>query len=369
MIQNKNNNQLTANKNLQFNIMLIGPDETVIQLISKALSQNAEYSFSDRFDDHTAASSYFRKNPIDCVIIDIGDKNTTPLTTIRRLRRIDPEVKILVASTLSISNVRIGLKALLEGASEYIQTPAKFTKNKSFAIFQNKFIKTLNNLCNARRQAGSYPQLKAIKKPTEPTDKIKLVPASPFRPEVIAIGSSTGGPPALHIIFAQLPESFNIPLLITQHMPPSFTPLLAQNLAKKFSRDVAEGKDGEEIVKGRIYIAPGDKHMVTKKINGKVIISLNEDPTENSCRPSVDPLFRSIAKNYGNKALAVVLTGMGYDGGKSAVDIAAAGGTVIAQDFKTSIVWGMPGAAANSGSCSAVLPLDKIVPYILDKLK
>jgi two-component system chemotaxis response regulator CheB len=189
-------------------------------------------------------------------------------------------------------------------------------------------------------------------------------------PEVLLIGSSTGGPQALHAVFKTLSKSVTQPILIAQHMPPVFTAALAKSITDKSGWACKEGEDGEIIQRGHAYIAPGDKHMVIEKNGNETVIRLNQDPPVNFCRPSVDPLFRSAVKIFGAATLATVLTGMGNDGeagagaGAGAGAVAEAGGTVIAQDEATSVVWGMPRAVALAGVCSAVLPLGDIAGYL-----
>lgn len=149
-------------------------------------------------------------------------------------------------------------------------------------------------------------------------------------------------------------------MVITQHMPATFTTILAEHIARMAKRPCAEGVDGQAIEPGRIYLAPGDNHMKIEVQGTQKIIRLTKEPPENFCRPAVDPMFRSLASVYGPAVLAVVLTGMGSDGAKGGKVVVEAGGTVIAQDEATSVVWGMPGAAAMSGICSAVMPIDKL---------
>ena len=183
---------------------------------------------------------------------------------------------------------------------------------------------------------------------------------------VLAIGSSTGGPQALLALLRNLDRSIQVPVLITQHMPPTFTTILAEHVARASGRACAEAQDGEPIKSGCIYIAPGDWHMVVEQGVDGVVIRLNQQPAVNFCRPAVDPMFSSVARVYDGRVLAVVLTGMGQDGLNGGKAIIEAGGTVIAQDEATSVVWGMPGAVATAGVCSAVLPLDQMSGFIRD---
>ena len=192
---------------------------------------------------------------------------------------------------------------------------------------------------------------------------LRAMPSSP--PRVLLIGSSTGGPQALNAIIGHIASVIeHAPVLITQHMPPTFTAILAEHLARVAKCPVREGQDGEEIHAGTIYIAPGGKHMTVERRDGIAVIAIDDGPMVNFCKPAVDPLFASAATVWGAKALALVLTGMGSDGLNGAKALVAAGGAVIAQDEATSVVWGMPGQVALAGLCSAVLPVNDIAPRL-----
>jgi two-component system chemotaxis response regulator CheB len=192
---------------------------------------------------------------------------------------------------------------------------------------------------------------------------LRAMPVTP--PRVLLIGASTGGPQALNAIVSQIGGLIDrAPVLITQHMPPTFTTILAEHLGRSTNRPTREAVDGEEINAGTVYLAPGGKHMTVERRNNIAVIAINDGPLINFCKPAVDPLFSSAAKLWGPKALALVLTGMGSDGLFGAQDIVAAGGHVLAQDEATSVVWGMPGQVAQNGLCSAVLPLDHIAPRL-----
>jgi two-component system chemotaxis response regulator CheB len=180
------------------------------------------------------------------------------------------------------------------------------------------------------------------------------------------IGSSTGGPQALMSLVTDLgPVIDRFPVLITQHMPPTFTTILAEHLARSSRRPALEAVDGEIVKPGRIYLAPGGRHMRVVRHGVDVAIALDDGPPVNFCKPAVDPLFTSATDVWQGATLALVLTGMGSDGMRGGKDIIAAGGSVIAQDEATSVVWGMPGAAANAGICAAILPLNQIAPKLV----
>jgi two-component system chemotaxis response regulator CheB len=147
-------------------------------------------------------------------------------------------------------------------------------------------------------------------------------------------------------------------------MPSTFTSLLAAHIARASNVPCTEAKDGESIRPGHIYLAPGDYHLIAEKGVIGNVLRLNQNEQENYCRPAIDPMLRSLVPLYGSRLLVIILTGMGSDGCKGAQGVVAAGGSVIAQDEETSIVWGMPGAVAVAGVCSAVLPLSDIAPYV-----
>jgi two-component system chemotaxis response regulator CheB len=184
-------------------------------------------------------------------------------------------------------------------------------------------------------------------------------------PALIAIGSSTGGPQALPLVLGPLGGKIRQPIVITQHMPAAFTQLLAEHLGRSTSMPAVQATDCMPLMPGRIHIAPGGRHLLLVRKGGQVVCSLDDGPPENFCKPAVDPMLRSIIEVYGNRALALILTGMGHDGLAGCRALVAAGGTVLAQDEETSVVWGMPGAVAQAGLCQAVLPLNGIAEKLL----
>ncbi|MBC8270356.1 MAG: chemotaxis response regulator protein-glutamate methylesterase, partial [Rhodospirillaceae bacterium] len=186
-----------------------------------------------------------------------------------------------------------------------------------------------------------------------------------LKAKVFAIGSSTGGPQALFEFLKHLKPTINVPLVITQHMPPTFTAILAEHISRMTDWTCSEAKNGDELRAGHILLAPGDFHMLVEHKDGKNVIAINQGPQENFCRPAVDPMLRSLVKVFGGNVFTAILTGMGADGLKGAQDVVKAGGTLIAQDEKSSVVWGMPGAVATAGICSAVLPLKELAEYAM----
>jgi two-component system, chemotaxis family, protein-glutamate methylesterase/glutaminase len=272
-----------------------------------------------------------------------------------------------MASTVTRRNAEVSLRALALGAADYVPKPETNRGVTTSLEFRRELIEKVRHLGSRRRTPAARRPVRPVGTVGERNaTPIKLRPFSMVMPRVLLIGSSTGGPQALNTIMSRIgPLVDTVPVLVTQHMPPMFTTILAEHLARSAERPAREAVDGEPIRPGAIYLAPGGRHMRVAQHNGAAVIALDDGPLVNFCRPAVDPLFASAAQVYGSSALAVILTGMGTDGALGAGDIAAAGGSVIAQDEATSVVWGMPGSAAHAGACSAVLPLDEIAPRLV----
>jgi len=200
--------------------------------------------------------------------------------------------------------------------------------------------------------------------PTQAPVKLTLRDPGRLKPEALAIGSSTGGPQALFTLLKAIGKEIRVPIFLTQHMPATFTTILAEHITRMSGWPCAEGKDGDIVTSGRIYLAPGDFHMTVESHGTQRVIRLNQDAPENFCRPSVDVMLRSVNHVYGARTLVAILTGMGQDGLLGGRAIVESGGTVVAQDEASSVVWGMPGAVAQAGICSAVMPLPELAAYI-----
>ncbi|HWE73802.1 MAG TPA: chemotaxis response regulator protein-glutamate methylesterase [Stellaceae bacterium] len=312
------------------------------------------------------ALNQLARTPVDVMILDIEMPVLDGLSALPQIRRIAPQTKVIMASTLTTRGGEISLEALRLGAIDFVPKPTVgsiFTAddfkrelvNKVTALGRVRLPGAPAPLAHGPAARAPLPALPAISSPPP-----KLRPAPGTVPTIIGIGSSTGGPQALQTTLTALPASMQLPIVIVQHMPPTFTRLLADQIARATGRPTCEGENGMAVVPGRIYVAPGGMHMCIERQDGRGIIRLNNNPPENFCRPAVDPLFRSLAAAYGSSTLVLVLTGMGSDGARGTEAVAQAGGTVLAQDEATSVVWGMPGAAAATGVVSALIPLGEI---------
>jgi two-component system chemotaxis response regulator CheB len=353
-------------------VMVVDDSAVIRGLLTRTLEADPEIAVVASVGNGQMAISAVGRQDTDVVVLDIEMPVMDGLTALPRILAAAPDAKVIVASTLTQKNAQISLKALAAGAMDYIAKPSSSEMNAA-ASFKRELIEKVKALGNARRKrrAAEAPPASAEELPFRPPPPRHAAPApvvlrapSSTIPTVIAIGSSTGGPQALFNVLGNLPKSVQQPILITQHMPPTFTTILAQHLAKTSGRPASEAVDGETIQPGRIYIAPGDFHMKVEVRGGAKVLRLLKDPPENFCRPAVDPMLRSVSQAYGTGALCVILTGMGSDGTKGGEAVIAAGGTVIAQDEATSVVWGMPGAAAAAGICSAILPVSHIAGHV-----
>src|SRR5207248_2368913 len=273
---------------------------------------------------------------------------------------------IIMASTLTRRNAEISFKALSLGASDYIPKPESTREAAAADIFHHDLIQKIRHLgAKVRRVAVASPPLAPTLERTPVARPVAVARRSfgKVAPRALLIGSSTGGPQALLSLVTEIgPVIDRFPVLITQHMPPTFTTILAEHLARASRRPAHEAVDGEIVRPGRIYLAPGGRHMRVVRHGAETAIALDDGPPVNFCKPAVDPLFNSAIDVWQGGIMSVILTGMGSDGMRGGKDIVAAGGSVIAQDEATSVVWGMPGAAANAGICAAILPLNQIAP-------
>ncbi|MEX2455228.1 MAG: chemotaxis response regulator protein-glutamate methylesterase [Rhodospirillaceae bacterium] len=354
--------------------ILIVDDSAVIRgLLRRTLEEDPEVIVVASVSNGQQAIDVVARQPIDVVLLDIEMPVMDGMTALPKILAANPAVRVIMASTLTERNAEISLKALRQGASDYIAKPTAKHELHSARGFREELIEKVKALAGRRvgrttaRAAG--PQDAAGARSAAPVP-IALRPPSARVPRIVCIGSSTGGPQALFTLFQGLRGKLGaVPVVITQHMPKAFTGILAQHLGKVADLPCAEGVDNEPLLPGRIYIAPGDYHMTVQPAATGHRIHLDQNPPENFCRPSVEPLFRSVSAAFEGSVLAIMLTGMGHDGSAASRALVDAGGTLVAQDEKSSVVWGMPGAVAQAGICADVLPIDAIAPRVIHLLR
>jgi two-component system chemotaxis response regulator CheB len=314
----------------------------------------------------------------DVAVLDIEMPELDGISALPQLLAKKRDLVVIMASTLTRRNAEISFKALSLGASDYIPKPESTRETSAAETFHHDLIRKIRAFGAKVRRAQpaiASPSLAPAQPAEKPAPSARSAVAHQAlmkrafgtqAPRVLVVGSSTGGPQALMTLVTELgPVIDRCPVLITQHMPPTFTTILAEHLARSSRRPAHEGIDGEPVKPGQIYLAPGGRHMRVIRRGAEIAIALDDGQPVNFCKPAVDPLFTSAIEVWQGGVLAVILTGMGSDGMRGGKEIVAAGGSVIVQDEATSVVWGMPGAAANAGICAAILPLNQIAPKVV----
>ncbi len=359
----------------QYRVMVVDDSAVIRGMMSRWLEEDPAIKVVGTAGNGAMAlTSMVRLDP-EIIILDIEMPIMDGLTALPEIFKINPKVKVIMASTLTNRNAEISMKALSLGACDYVSKPTSTREIASSQSFQDEIVSKVISIASASRlrNSGEVFKGKASLVDKQFTDvqnvkgRIEKRKFSRGKSSVLAIGSSTGGPQALHKVLNDL-GPINIPVLITQHMPATFTKILAEHLTFTTKFDCKEAEEGDLLENGRAYLAPGGYHMTVVERPGGKYISLNQNPPENYCRPSVEPMLRSLVDLYGSEVFAVILTGMGHDGLDASRKLVEAGGKLIAQDEKTSVVWGMPGAVSNAGLCNGVYPLDQIGSKIKEKL-
>jgi two-component system chemotaxis response regulator CheB len=359
---------MTSDSKRKIKVMLVDDSAVIRGFIGKILESDPEIEVVSSCQNGQMAVAAVAKTQPDIIILDVEMPVMDGITAIPLLLQNYPAAKIVMCSTITTQNGATTLKAMSLGAVDCIAKPSStqeiYGQDEFKAILLSK-IKLITNPVDRKIPADEREET--------PTKKVALHPHLPKtvtlrpahegwngKPSILAIGSSTGGPNALFKVLSHC-TGFDIPIVITQHMPPTFTKILAEHIQNQTGVPCFEADEGMTLEPGKAYVARGGVHMLLKEDK---TLKLSDGPMENFCRPAVDPMLRSLIPIYKEKILSVILTGMGHDGMQGARDVVKAGGRVIAQDEASSVVWGMPGAVALAGLCSAILPLNDIGPAI-----
>lgn len=357
--------------------VLIVDDSAVIRgIITRMISEEEGIEvIASAQNGEIGVRQYERHRP-DVVLMDIEMPVMDGLTALKHIVELDAKARVIMCSTLTKDNADVTMRAMRIGAVDYIPKPTSSSEINGSNEFKSRLIRLLKAIRPEPATRAASTALAGAEKTEKvetlagvPVNKsISLRPKPPlhWKPEVIAVGSSTGGPQALFKFLKEL-KGVQLPIVITQHMPATFTATLAEHITQQTGLPCAEAKDGMVLEKGKAILAAGGLHMVfVKDTNGSIVVHLDNGPAENFCKPAVDVMMRSLMTVSGSKILSVILTGMGSDGMKESQRLVEQGGFCMAQDQATSVVWGMPGAVANAGICCAVEPLDKMAEWIFN---
>jgi two-component system chemotaxis response regulator CheB len=350
-------------------ILVVDDSVVVRRMVSDALSADPELEVAGAAANGRIALARIPQVNPDIIILDVEMPELDGLATLERIRKSLPALPVIMYSTLTQRGAEATLDALAKGATDYVTKPSNVgSAAQALECIRTQLIPKIKTFCGRAPRVEPPPTL-AAPAPSRPSLPRAAIPRREERVDIVAIGVSTGGPNALAELIPTLPGDLPVPVVIVQHMPPVFTRLLAERLAAKSQIGVDEGRTRTTLEPGRAWLAPGDYHMIVEREGNQVALRMHQGPPENSCRPAVDVLFRSVAEVYRPHTLAIVMTGMGQDGLRGCERVREAGGQILAQDEASSVVWGMPGFVANAGLADKVVPLDQLGPEIVRRVR
>jgi two-component system chemotaxis response regulator CheB len=346
-------------------VLVVDDSVVVRRMLREALASDSSLEVAGVAANGKIALSLVEQLSPDIVTLDVEMPEMDGLELLRHLREKFPVLPVIMFSTVTERGAAATLDALSLGARDYVTKPANVgSVTTAVERIREELVPKIKALCGVRVENGFDPLRNTIAAKIQSFQTTQTIPPI----EVVAIGTSTGGPNALAEVLPHLPPDLPVPVLVVQHMPPTFTKFLAERLNGHCALTVQEATNNEVVQRGQVWIAPGDYHLTLRQEGTKVRLRTSQGPPENSCRPAVDVLFRSVARTYGPHALGVVMTGMGQDGLLGAEELKSAGATVFAQDEASSIVWGMPGYVVEAGLSDRVLPLPQLAGEITRKV-
>lgn len=352
-------------------VLVVDDTVTYRKIVSTVLSSNPDVEVVGTAPNGKIAMEKIALVHPDLLLLDVEMPEMDGLEVLRQLRSKGSPIGAIMLSAFTAQGAQTTVNCLELGAFDFVLKPNGTAFELNVEHLRRELRPRLAAFTRKRNlravlAAGTAPARNSAPQPRPAPPQV--APARPFpapRPEIVAIGISTGGPKALTEMLPRLPASFPVPIVIVQHMPPVFTKSLADDLNQRCQLRVYEAFDGQEVRAGQILIAPGGKQMKLFRDRDRVAVHITDDPPENSCKPSVDYLFRSVVAAYGPKSLAVIMTGMGNDGASGCRLLKARGGQVVAQDEASCVVFGMPRQPIEEGIVDVIAPLDRIASEIV----
>ncbi|MGA7156960.1 MAG: chemotaxis response regulator protein-glutamate methylesterase [Acidobacteriaceae bacterium] len=349
--------------------VLVVDDSVVIRrILSRLLSEDPAMEVVGFAANGSGALAQAARLQPDVITMDVEMPEMDGLAAVRALRSHGCTAAIIMCSTLTSRGARSTIDALMQGADDYVtKTSTISTTGDAVDELRQELLPKIKQFAIGRKPRRPL-QAQGNPAPTACVPNSTITPHLIQSPRIVAIGISTGGPAALLDLLPRFPREFRLPIVIVQHMPPVFTKQLAERLNEACQIEVLEAGENTALMPGRALLAPGDLHMRLNKTGDAVTVRLDHGERENSCRPSVDVLFESVAEVYGGHVIAVVLTGMGQDGLRGAEHLKQRGARIIAQNRETSVVWGMPGAIVKAGLADSVVPLEGVASAIMERV-
>ncbi len=357
---------------MNINTLII--DDTVTY---RKIASEVAASFSDVTVVGTASSGRLalkkmEQRPVDLVFCDVHMPEMDGVETLSQIKKRFPQTQVVMMSGISSRSAEITIRALEMGAIDFVKKPTDSSVQQNIIHLTKDFATVLRLVkirLSTRGIAKEAPRPKPEPEATPKPKKAKITVSTPRVFGICAIGVSTGGPEALNKLIPELPRNLAVPIVLVQHMPAHFTQSLAERLNQKSTLAVREARDGDPLKPGTVYVAPGGRHMIVRNSESLPVIGINDQPPENSCRPSVDVLFRSVANVFGDLGiLTIMLTGMGNDGVKGVRSMKRKGCFCITQSEASCVVYGMPRAVDEAGLSDVSLPLEQIVKEVKFRL-
>ena len=337
--------------------LLIVDDSAVARAVfARMVGDRSEFEIAATVASADAALAFLATHSVDIILLDIEMPGQDGLSAMPALIEAGNGARVLIVSSSAEKGAAASIRAMTLGAADTLAKPGA-------GAFGGGFAQTLADKLLKIGQAKSTPAHETPR--PEPLPNLRFRPLGEHRIACLAIGASTGGLHALSDLLRGLPSSFAAPILITQHLPPSFMDIFAMQVEEMAGRPAAVARPGMPLARGRILVAPGDGHLTVEAASGYPRVQITNERTESGCQPSVDPMFASVVDAFGTGALGVVLSGMGRDGLRGAEKMASAGCDILVQDRETSVVWGMPGVVAQAGLACAMLPPFQIADLLV----